>query len=68
MSHITITLYADERSALVRLAEIERRDPRAQAALIIRNELRRSGLLPASEPTSVAAISQPAESRHADAE
>lgn len=46
MARITITLRAEERDALHRLAETERRDPRAQAALLIRHELERRGLLP----------------------
>jgi hypothetical protein len=44
---LVISLDGDERVALVRLAERERRDPRAQAALMIRRELEREGLLPA---------------------
>ena len=44
---LVISLDGDERDALVRLAERERRDPRAQAALMIRRELERQGLLPA---------------------
>jgi hypothetical protein len=51
---ITVSLQASERDALVKLAEIERRDPRAQAALIIRDELARRGLL-AADPTPMAA-------------
>ena len=43
---LVISLDGDERVALVRLAERERRDPRAQAALMIRRELERQGLLP----------------------
>lgn len=46
MARVTITLEAKERDALCVLAERERRDPRAQAALIIRRELERAGLLP----------------------
>lgn len=43
---ITVTLTADEREALRALAFQERRDTRQQAALIIRRELERRGLLP----------------------
>jgi len=43
---LVISLDGAERSALTELAERERRDPRAQAALIIRRELERAGLLP----------------------
>ena len=42
---IAVTLREDEREALGRLADAERRDPRDQAALIIRQELERRGLL-----------------------
>lgn len=49
MMRITITLQPDEREALQLLAEQERRDPRAQAALLIRKGLEHLGLL---EPLS----------------
>lgn len=49
MPRITVKLLIDEREALLRLAQQERRDPRAQAALIIRRELEREGLLSPSE-------------------
>ena len=42
---ITVTLAADERNALRVLAQLERRDTRRQAAIIIRRELQRRGLL-----------------------
>ena len=45
MSRITLTLNPLEKKALIVLAEKEFRDPRAQAALIIRQELERRGLL-----------------------
>jgi len=45
MARITITLYSDEQEALLALARRERRDPREQAALCIRRELERRGLL-----------------------
>jgi hypothetical protein len=41
-----VTLGSDETEALRALAEEERRDPRAQAALLIRRGLERVGLLP----------------------
>ena len=44
---ITVTLAADEREALRALALQERRDTRQQAALLIRRELERRGLLAA---------------------
>ena len=46
MARITITLRQSERDALLTLAEREFREPRAQAALLIRAELERLGLLP----------------------
>jgi hypothetical protein len=67
MPHITITLYADERAALVKLAEVERRDPRAQAALIIRNELQRVGVLAVGEQALAEHPRQLSEVRHASA-
>lgn len=45
MSWIAITLQDDEKSALRKLAECEKRDPRAQAALLIRLQLEKLGLL-----------------------
>jgi hypothetical protein len=44
-----IALDGKERSALIELAERERRDPRQQAAVIIRRELVRRGLLKAEQ-------------------
>jgi hypothetical protein len=44
-----IALDGKERSALIELAERERRDPRQQAAVIIRCELIRRGLLKAEQ-------------------
>jgi hypothetical protein len=44
-SRITVTLEREERSALMRLAEAELRDPRDQARLILRHELQQRGLL-----------------------
>jgi hypothetical protein len=46
MIRFTVALEQDERDALRILAERERRDPRAQAAFLIRCELERHGLLP----------------------
>jgi hypothetical protein len=45
MTRITISLQDPEKMALRVLAETEYRDPRQQAALIIRQELERRGLL-----------------------
>ena len=47
MARITLTLEISEKSALIKMAEREMRDPRAQAVLIIRKELQQNGLLPA---------------------
>lgn len=49
MARVTIILQQDEREALRVLAEQERRDPRQQAALCIRRELERRGLLPPAD-------------------
>ncbi len=45
MARITVTLSDSERHALQVLSERELRNPRDQAALIIRAELERRGLL-----------------------
>lgn len=45
---VMIKLAKDESDALLSLAKQERRDPRAQAAVIIRRELERLGLLTTS--------------------
>lgn len=42
---ITVDLDGNEGAALVKLAQRERRHPRAQAAIVIRYELERLGLL-----------------------
>lgn len=42
---VMITLLDDESKALRRLAELEHREPRAQASLLIRRELERLGLV-----------------------
>ena len=54
MTRVMITLCQDEREALITLAKQERRDPRQQAALCIRYELTRRGLLPAESQGSEA--------------
>ena len=45
MSWIAVTINDEEREALVELARAEKRDPRAQAAMVIRNYLIRTGRL-----------------------
>ena len=62
MARMTIQLPIDERDALFQLARHEYRNPREQAALIIRRELERRGLLPSGD--SPAALS---EVQHANA-
>jgi hypothetical protein len=53
MTRITLTLNNQERAALTTLAQKEFRDPRAQAALIIRRELEKQGLIESLTPKSV---------------
>lgn len=45
MNRITVSLTKDERTALQVLSDRERRNPRDQAALLIRSALERIGLL-----------------------
>ncbi len=45
MLRLVINLRPEEREALVRWAARQRRDPREQAALVLRRELERRGLL-----------------------
>ena len=45
MPIIKVLLQSDERDALEKLANTERRDPRAQAAIIIRKSLEQTGYL-----------------------
>jgi hypothetical protein len=53
LTRLFISLPDDEAEALVRIAYAELRDPRAQAALIIRAELERRGLLrPTQDPVA----------------
>ena len=49
MAKIIVYLGDQERNALLQLAQRELRLPRAQAALIIRQELVRQGMLPKPE-------------------
>lgn len=50
MARLTLILAVSERDALFRLARQEVREPRAQAALIIRKELERLGLIANDAP------------------
>ena len=52
MTRITITLNDEEKAALRSLSEKEFRDPRQQAALIIRKELEKQGLLESLSPVN----------------
>lgn len=53
MKRLTIQMTTEEKSVLFRLAEFEKRDPRQQAALLIRQRLETLGLLPTSQPTGM---------------
>jgi hypothetical protein len=61
MTRITVSLKEAEKTALLELANEELRDPRAQAALIIRTELERRGLLRADEKPTAPAHKKPME-------
>lgn len=50
MAEIKIKLKASEREALYRLARRELRDPRAQAAILIRRQLQSEGLIDVEKP------------------
>ena len=54
MNRLMVPLLQDERQALLALADRERRDPRQQAAILIRQELERLGLVPSPQPLDVA--------------
>lgn len=53
MARITLTINESERKGLIALSERERRDPRNQAALLIRQALEHAGALPATEQPPV---------------
>ena len=59
MTRVIVNLQVSERDALRTLAKRERRELRDQAAVIIRCELERAGLLPADTPTPI--VVQPAQ-------
>jgi hypothetical protein len=54
MARIIIYLQSNESSALLALSTQERRDPRDQAALLIRQRLEQLGLLPKPTPPAPA--------------
>jgi hypothetical protein len=43
---VVVPLSADERGALIRIAEVECRDPREQLRFLLREEAQRRGLIP----------------------
>ena len=49
-TRLTVPLLREERAALAQLAEQQRRDPRDQAAWLIRQSLVNLGLLPSAKP------------------
>ena len=53
MIRLTVPLNHEEREALLKLSNTEKRDPRLQAAFIIRRELERIGLLPSQKAKSI---------------
>jgi len=64
MLRITVPLQPDEMDALIILAQRERRDPRDQAAVLIRGMLIARGLLPADTmPAAFDAASRPNDRR-----
>lgn len=58
MMRITVNLFENEKEALKVLARREFRTPRAQAALIIRRELERCGLLVQEEKQPSSRVGQ----------
>jgi hypothetical protein len=65
MVTVQIKLKQDEANALYQLAERERRGVREQAAIMLRHDLERLGLLQPDEPASTIQIVTPAEAQHA---
>ena len=61
MPKIIVYLAEQERNALLQLAQREMRVPRAQAAVISRQELRRLGMLPAQTMISDEESNEPQE-------
>lgn len=65
MTFLRVHLREDERQALLKLAQAERRDLAPQAAVIIRRELERTGLLaPTEQSTSATAQPTPQAAQH----
>lgn len=60
-TRITIPLEQVERSALMKLATAELRDPAAQARFILRRELERLGLLPPAPAVPKSKVSHAAQ-------
>jgi hypothetical protein len=67
MPVMKVLLQPNERAALLTLAQRERRDPRAQAALIIRRELERLRLM-SPDPPPEQAESRPEEDAYVEVE
>ena len=65
MKRTTVMLRTEEHEALLTLAERERRDPRSQAAVLIRRELERCGLLSPADTHTQNRSANPQEPRHA---
>lgn len=64
MAKIIVYLADPERNALQELAQREMRSPRAQAALILRQELTRLGMLPdQSQAATIESLKQHAEAQ-----
>lgn len=58
MAQITVKIHVTERNALFELAQREYRRPQEQAALIIRTELERRGLLPNERKIETTAVTE----------
>jgi hypothetical protein len=58
MARVIVTLKADELDALIELAERERRDPRSEAALLLREKLIECGCLPPDMSTPTTSTAQ----------
>ena len=56
---IVVPLSSDERGALVKIAQIECRDPREQLRYLLREEAQRRGLMETNTPTRPEVRDQP---------
>ncbi len=64
VAQVIVKLQVSERDALRTLAKLERRDPSAQAAFIIREKLIERGLLKPDAPTSATTTAQTSGATH----